>query len=106
MTGAPNPLYVLAFDPSGNVRVRTPIFVGDYLEWKRDGFRGTVWMVVERITPRGDGPAKVGCRPVPGTGSFSTRGRTITRGIHHVYSPDGVDRLSGQKRELPHGGAA
>lgn len=97
MSGAEH--FVMAFRPDGNGRVRTPIFVGDYLEWKRNGQTGTCWMLVAKLSARGDGPSKVSCRPI--SGCYSSRARTITRGIHHVVSPDGFDRLSGQKRLLP-----
>lgn len=77
----------MAYEPSGNRRVPTPIFPGDSIEWKRNGTAGTTKLNVEQVWRNPQGKVKVYARPLSGG-----RRLCITRGIFYVFDAHGARR--------------
>lgn len=88
-----NRFFVRAYDSGGDKKPWHPIFEGDRIEWKRDGFRGFARAQVNGFCTSG----KLQISPVTIDGDLvhGARRRWITaRTVAHVYDP-----ATGQRRQ-------
>jgi len=90
--------FIYAYDHEGFRKARTPVYVGDIVEWKRDGALGTYKARVERIYPftavNGQELCTLSIRPFEHDGiqlAGKQRARTV-RFVSRVYDPEGRRR--------------